>query len=99
MYDTGTFHGDTFSLYSCNYVVSAYGTNRGARGADYGKLMRDTPGYYPRNIFGSPHAGGANFVMCDGSVRQISYGIDSNVYDKLGNRSDGEAIDLSSLAF
>ena len=43
--------------------------------------------------FGSRHPGGANFAMCDASVRFISENIDSQssppgTYQRLGNRAD-----------
>jgi prepilin-type N-terminal cleavage/methylation domain-containing protein/prepilin-type processing-associated H-X9-DG protein len=47
--------------------------------------------------FGSAHATGFNMVMCDGSVRTISYSIDLLVHDYLGNRQDGRVIDGSKL--
>jgi prepilin-type processing-associated H-X9-DG protein len=39
--------------------------------------------------FGSAHAGGCHFVYCDGSVRQVSYSVDSEVHRKSANRNDG----------
>lgn len=44
-------------------------------------------------LFGSSHPGGVHFVLADGSVRSISYSIDEGVFEQLGNRSDGQAID------
>jgi prepilin-type N-terminal cleavage/methylation domain-containing protein/prepilin-type processing-associated H-X9-DG protein len=44
--------------------------------------------------FGSQHPGGANFVMCDGSTQFISDAVDTVVYANLGNRRDGEVVDL-----
>lgn len=41
--------------------------------------------------FGSAHPGGCHFVLCDGSVQQMSYLIDRDVYRHLGNRLDGNA--------
>jgi prepilin-type processing-associated H-X9-DG protein len=43
--------------------------------------------------FGSQHVGGANFVFGDGSVRFLKQTIDQSVYQRLGHRADGEAID------
>lgn len=39
--------------------------------------------------FKSLHTGGAQFLMCDGSVRFISQNIDHNTYQMLGDRWDG----------
>ena len=42
--------------------------------------------------FSSEHRGGAQFVLGDSSVRFISENIDYEVYQRLGNRNDGELI-------
>ena len=42
--------------------------------------------------FGSPHSGGALFGMGDGSVRMISAGIDSQLFQLLANRHDGQVV-------
>lgn len=39
--------------------------------------------------FKSQHVGGAQFLLCDGSVRFISQNIDHNTYQMLGDRWDG----------
>jgi len=39
--------------------------------------------------FGSAHAGGCHFVMCDGAVHFVAYSIDRDVHRSLGHRSDG----------
>jgi len=44
--------------------------------------------------FGSFHAGGAQFAMCDGSVHFISENIDLTLYQNLGNRSDGTPVNF-----
>ncbi|MFG0335940.1 MAG: DUF1559 domain-containing protein [Maioricimonas sp. JB049] len=46
-------------------------------------------GIDPARQFGSAHRDGCHFVMCDGSVRQVSYSIDAEVHRSLGNRRDG----------
>lgn len=44
------------------------------------------------NAYGSHHPGGANFSLCDGSVRFITESIDNVTYLALGTRSVGEVI-------
>ena len=39
--------------------------------------------------FGSVHVGGCHFLFCDGSVRVISYRMDSVIHRQLGTRADG----------
>jgi len=53
--------------------------------------MQDTPGFDNcTHRFGSAHSSGFQVVLCDGSVRMISYSIDLKVLSYLGNRKDGE---------
>jgi prepilin-type processing-associated H-X9-DG protein len=47
--------------------------------------------------FGSAHAGGMNAVFADGSVRSIGYDIAPAIFNRLGDRRDGELIDESQL--
>jgi prepilin-type N-terminal cleavage/methylation domain-containing protein/prepilin-type processing-associated H-X9-DG protein len=47
--------------------------------------------------FGSAHEGGFNAVFVDGSVHTINYDIDPLTFDRLGDRRDGEPVDLSNL--
>src|SRR5262249_60553328 len=47
--------------------------------------------------FGSSHPGRFNVVLADGSVRSISYSIDSTVFSYLGYRADGEVVDPNDL--
>jgi prepilin-type processing-associated H-X9-DG protein len=50
-----------------------------------------------RNHFGSAHSGVAHFAFCDGSVRAVSYQIEDDVMRRLGNRHDGQPVDLGQL--
>jgi prepilin-type N-terminal cleavage/methylation domain-containing protein/prepilin-type processing-associated H-X9-DG protein len=45
-------------------------------------------------IFGSSHPGAFNAAFADGSVRSISYSINTTVFGYLGNKADGQAINL-----
>jgi prepilin-type N-terminal cleavage/methylation domain-containing protein/prepilin-type processing-associated H-X9-DG protein len=49
----------------------------------------DDPNIY---AFGSPHAGGMNMAMCDGSVHSISYDIDTDTHRYLAIKNDGESV-------
>jgi hypothetical protein len=55
---------------------------------------QDTPGLLAFNNWGSAHAGGFNMVMADASVHSISYNIDFELHQRLGNRRDGQVIEL-----
>ncbi len=48
-------------------------------------------------LFGSAHAHGVQFVFGDGSVHTISYEIDPVVFNNLGNRGDGNVIDMTQV--
>jgi prepilin-type N-terminal cleavage/methylation domain-containing protein/prepilin-type processing-associated H-X9-DG protein len=47
--------------------------------------------------FGASHPGQFNALFCDGSVRPIPYTIAKAVFAALGDRADGQAVDLSDL--
>jgi prepilin-type N-terminal cleavage/methylation domain-containing protein len=47
--------------------------------------------------FGSAHPAGFNCVFVDASVHTLRYDIDPLVFDNLGDRRDGETIDMSAL--
>jgi prepilin-type N-terminal cleavage/methylation domain-containing protein/prepilin-type processing-associated H-X9-DG protein len=47
--------------------------------------------------FGSSHTGTFNALMGDGSVRSLSYSVDPTVFRYLGNKNDGQVVDLGSL--
>ncbi len=45
-------------------------------------------------LFGSSHPGGAQFVLCDGSVRLISFTVDQQTFRNLSKRDDGNVVTL-----
>ncbi len=81
---------DTESMYTGYNNDNYRSTFLGAR--------QDEPGDPADNkIFGSAHAGGCHYVLCDGSVHFINYAIDLEVFHRLGNRRDGMPIDGNSF--
>jgi len=58
--------------------------------------MLDTSGSFDGNraaaSYSSSHAGGANFLLADGSVRFLNENLDGNTLLDLGNRSDGSVL-------
>jgi prepilin-type processing-associated H-X9-DG protein len=66
-------------------------------GPDFGPSKRAVDDEVPASIralnFGSLHNNGANFAMCDGSVRFISFGIDRATFSALGTRDGRETIE------
>jgi len=62
------------------------------------KPRQDNPAYADTvGIFGSVHSGGFKVVLADGSVRSVSYSIETEIYRRLGNRKDGQPLDASKL--
>jgi prepilin-type N-terminal cleavage/methylation domain-containing protein len=47
--------------------------------------------------FGSAHSGIFNMAFADASVRQLGYDIDVEIFNRLGNREDGEVVDFDTL--
>jgi prepilin-type processing-associated H-X9-DG protein len=43
--------------------------------------------------FGSPHAGGVQVLLCDGSVRFVSENTAAQIWHQLGHRADGELME------
>jgi len=65
----------------------------GGPGVSGGTPMQDTPGFNDIYNFGSAHPAGFGVVLCDGSVRVISFNIDPATHGHLCNRADGVPID------
>jgi prepilin-type N-terminal cleavage/methylation domain-containing protein len=47
--------------------------------------------------FGGPHSGGWQAVFCDGSVHFLPYDMEVLIHRDLGNRQDGNVIDIGQL--
>lgn len=48
-------------------------------------------------FFGAAHPSVFNAVFADGAVHAISYEVDKFLFDRIGNREDGEIVDLEQL--
>jgi prepilin-type N-terminal cleavage/methylation domain-containing protein len=61
-------------------------------------VCQNAPGLYGdqpcKRAFGSNHANGQNFVMCDGSVRFVSTSVDVNLLSNMGTILGGEAAQI-----
>jgi prepilin-type N-terminal cleavage/methylation domain-containing protein/prepilin-type processing-associated H-X9-DG protein len=84
--------------------------NRGGRGAqhNYFRVMDANYPLNSQNVgndsdggcaimdraFNSAHTGGANFLLCDGSVRFVTTSVDPATYQATGTRNQGEALTL-----
>lgn len=97
-----TGHGDHHGMYILYWDTFRYASDTPEtvlrRDENLGNIqtMRDVNSCCTSR-FGSPHPGGAQFVMCDGSVQSVSYSIDPIVYRTIGSRDDGAV--LGSLPF
>lgn len=59
---------------------------------EYGPNRAEGDGTGADRGIAAPHAGHAQFVMCDGSVRSISENVDINTYRAVSSRAGGELI-------
>jgi prepilin-type N-terminal cleavage/methylation domain-containing protein/prepilin-type processing-associated H-X9-DG protein len=62
------------------------------RSANYGPGAAPDPTDAHRGHYWSFHTGGANFLLCDGSVRLISYSVAPATMTSLGTRAAGDAV-------
>ena len=51
-----------------------------------------TIGETARELFGSPHTGGTLFALCDGSVSQVAFDVDPEIFRRMGVRNDGGTV-------
>jgi prepilin-type N-terminal cleavage/methylation domain-containing protein len=105
-YENGESFGDDQNMYcgfDCDIV--RWGARMGANAAnadpsptDYTHIpQQDRPGSDEYERFGSAHSGSWNVVLCDGSVRSVSYTIDPITHRRLANRSDGDIINPNAF--
>jgi prepilin-type N-terminal cleavage/methylation domain-containing protein/prepilin-type processing-associated H-X9-DG protein len=84
----------TFWAYTyASYNQASISTESRTLNNDYVKCVT-TPGQGASNpckrSFGSMHTGGMNFVLCDGSVRFVSYSVDINLLAAMATIAGGE---------
>lgn len=93
--DQAAFAGDDWD--ACRWSHGNY-TDDGNNTNDQPSIPQaDQQGITALLAFGSAHAGAFNVVLCDGSVRNLSYDIDMLTLRNLCNRKDGKVIDSTGL--
>ena len=65
---------------------------RSTNGSSYYPPKADNPNLGQLQVYGSSHSSVFNVVLCDGSVRGISYNIDKQTFVFLGNKNDGATV-------
>lgn len=88
-YTTGTDAADNENMY-VGYDNDIYRSSHSSY-----RPRQDTIGTANTFVWGSIHSGGFQMCFCDGSIRMISYDIDSTTHARLGNRKDGQVVDMS----
>jgi prepilin-type processing-associated H-X9-DG protein len=95
-----TFWAYTYASYNQSSIgpESRLLTNRYGVAGQPASGCAGMPGLYGdqmcKRAFGSNHAQGLNFVMCDGSVRFISYNVDMILLGNMATIGRGEAAQL-----
>jgi len=80
-YKDGSDGGDNEHAYA--------GYNNDIFRVTYNPPLQDRRGYSNTKRFGSPHPGGVNMAMCDGSVRVVTYNVTPSIWRDMGNRTKG----------
>ncbi len=92
------YDGSSDPNYDAGDNESAYtGYNRDMLRSTATAPRQDRLSYNITYEFGSAHSSGFNMVLCDGSVRSISYSIDPLIHRYLGDRKDRQPIDASKF--
>jgi prepilin-type N-terminal cleavage/methylation domain-containing protein len=87
-YQTGTDWGDNEPLFG------GFNNDNHRSTHPHWPYMRDQRDVQSIGSFGSAHADGGHFALCDGSVKAVSYSVDQTVYRYLGNRKDGQPVEV-----
>jgi type II secretory pathway pseudopilin PulG len=84
-YENGADAADNENL----YVGFDNDNSRSTNPNSYYPPRRDNNAFANLQIFGAAHTSGFNVVLCDGSVRGLSFNIGKDPFQRLGHRSDG----------
>jgi prepilin-type N-terminal cleavage/methylation domain-containing protein len=84
---TGEYHGAQWVGVAPDLRISACVGQLGSTGSTFAVNGASI------NAFASKHAGGAQFLLTDGSVRFISENADQNTLSYLGTMNDGQVVD------
>ncbi|MCY3012496.1 MAG: DUF1559 domain-containing protein [Planctomycetota bacterium] len=96
-HNNGWHHGN--ALWTSTIPPINYNTCRGEAGGSPATGPRTCNSFdvwMTSQGFKSKHVGGAQFVLGDGSVHFISQNVDYVTYQRMGARSDGAVVDMSS---
>ena len=100
-YEDGTASNDDQSMYNAQDRDNMRSTFcvplDPSHTAPFWPARPDTPGVEYTWSFGGPHSSGWMALFCDGSVHFMSYDMTDINHQRLGDRRDGETIDLSNL--
>jgi prepilin-type N-terminal cleavage/methylation domain-containing protein/prepilin-type processing-associated H-X9-DG protein len=91
------FMGDNADVIRFTAYLGPNDTSYTGIGADQNRPRRDRRGVDDWWLFGSAHAGGCNFLFCDGAVETIDYDVDPWVFNYLGGRNDKKTISRDSF--
>jgi prepilin-type N-terminal cleavage/methylation domain-containing protein/prepilin-type processing-associated H-X9-DG protein len=97
-YENATDGGDNGTAYDGSNSDLIRSSHYSVQGSTVVSLppLQDRPGVAASDNWGSPHPGGLNMGMCDGSVQSISYDIDLEMHRRLGHRRDGEVVTVGN---
>ncbi len=87
-YETGTDGADNENAYA--------GFDNDNTRCTYYVPLRDESGYTDTFRFGGVHPAVCQFVICDGSVRGMSFSVDGKAFRALGSRNGSEPVDIAA---
>ena len=93
-YYVGDWHDDQGWIDGWDPDVIRYTAFQPHSDKDYGTVQN---GGWEGYRFGSAHTTGINGLFGDGSVRFIRYSVDLTLFNWLGNRQDGQIVNLNAL--